>query len=256
MIEVETIADGQIALRVKGKLEKEDIASAIEALQDARAAYGNVNILVDLTGFAGMTLEALFADIGYGINHLSELKHFKRIAVITDADWIEALIWVENRLLRQTDMRAFEAEDAELARRFVDGEDIPEKDYEPSVIRLAGNRPDLIVFEVRDKMRNADAQAVFGFLDAAYQAYGKVDLMVIIREFEGFELGILFDAQNWKSKSTSIARINKYAVVGGPSFVAATAQFIGSFLPVDIKTFVLDDVEDAWAWVGARPLLT
>ncbi|MEL6919677.1 MAG: STAS/SEC14 domain-containing protein [Pseudomonadota bacterium] len=255
MIKLDTIADGQIHLAVEGKLEREDITTTISALEAARNEHNDVNVLIDMTGFAGMTAEALVADLRYGLGHLTELKHYKRIAIVTDADWIEALVWIEGRLLRQTDMRCFGSDEIDHAKVFVAGEDVPERHHDPSVIRIASDRADLIAFEIRDKVRTADAHAMFGFLNAAYEVYGKIDLMIIIRDFEGFELGMLFDGETWRAKSASLSHIDKYAVVGGPASLTSTAQFIGGFLPVDIKAFSLDEKDKAWAWVGARPLL-
>ncbi|MEL6435228.1 MAG: STAS/SEC14 domain-containing protein, partial [Pseudomonadota bacterium] len=224
-------------------------------LEAVRAEHGDLNVLIDLTGFSGMTAEALITDLRYGITHLSELKHYNRIAIITDADWISALVWIENRILRQTDMSCFELDEMDVAKRFIAGEEVPEKAYEPSLLRLASNRPDLIVFELRDKVRTADAHAMFGFLSAAYEMHEKIDLMIIIRDFALPDLSMLFDAETWKAKTGSFSHINKYAVVGGPAYVMSAAQVIGSFLPVDVKTFPLEEMDDAWTWLGARPLL-
>ena len=67
-------------------------------------------------------------------------------------------------------MRTFATDDEDTAKRFVAGEDIPEPEFEPSVVRLGSNRPDLIVFEIRDKVRSGDADAMFGFLTDALRA--------------------------------------------------------------------------------------
>ncbi|MEO0544092.1 MAG: STAS/SEC14 domain-containing protein [Pseudomonadota bacterium] len=256
MIEVETIGEGQLALRVKGKIERDDIVHAMKELNAATEANQAINLLIDMSEFSGMTVEALIADARFGFSHLSKLHHYKRVAVITDADWMKSIIWLENQLFRSIDIRTFAPEDADNAERFIAGHDIPEPKHEPSVIRLPSNRPDLMVFEIHDKLRRGDAQAVFGFLNDAYKQHGKIDLMVIIRDYEGFELGMLLDGATWKSKTNSITQIDQYAIVGGPPFLTATAQFVGSFLPVEIKTFELKELDEAWKWLGARRLLT
>lgn len=255
MIKIDTIADGQLSIVIDGKVQREDITAAIDELNAALTEYGDLNVLVDLTGFEGMTIEAFIADARYGFSHLSELKHYKRIAVVTDADWIEALVWIENKVFRQSEIRCFEPEDMNTAKAFIAGDDVPAKEYEPSIVRIPADRPDLLAFEIRDRVRTADAKAIFGFMSAAYEEHGKIDLMVTIRDFEGFDAGMLFDAQTWKAKSMSLSHIRKYAVVGGPSYLVSTAQFIGGFLPVDIKAFTSDELDEAWNWIGARPAL-
>ncbi|MEO1703253.1 MAG: STAS/SEC14 domain-containing protein [Pseudomonadota bacterium] len=256
MIEVESIDEGQLLLRVTGKLERNDIDRATRELNAAATDNEALNLLIDLSKFEGMTIEAVISDARYGLIHLSDLKRYQRIAVLTNADWLKSIVWIENQLFGGIDMRTFATDDEDLARGFVAGEDIPEPEYEPSVVRLASNQPNLVVFEIRDKIRAGDAGAMFGFLGDAYKQHGKVNLMVIVREYEGFELGMLFDTDTWKSKTGSISQIDQYAIVGGPPFLAATAQFVGSFLPITIKTFKLDELDEAWAWLGARALLT
>lgn len=255
MIEIEKTADNVITMSVSGRIEKAGINEAVTMLDDMLAQMQTANILVDLTHYEGMSMEALIADTRYGLTHLNELNKYKRIAVITDKDWIEALIWLENKVFSQSDMRCFETDEREKAEAFVNGETIAPKEYAPSVTRIPTSRPDLLAFNIHDKIRGGDATAVFGFLNAAYDAFGKIDLLVAIDDYEGFELGMIFDAKTWKTKTASLSHINRYAIVGGPSFLTSTAQFMGAFMPVDIKVFAKGEMNDALKWLDEKPLL-
>jgi len=80
-------------------------------------------------------------------------------------------------------------------------------------------------------------------------------LLVVIDDFDGFELSLMFESDVWAGKWNAISKLRKYAVIGGPSFARGAASFFGSFLPMDIRTFERDHEKEAWSWLGAAPLL-
>jgi hypothetical protein len=255
MLEIKHLADDQIELVVTGKTEKEDVDAAIKALEAAQPESGKLHLIMDLSGFSGMTMEALMSDLRYGITHLNSLDRYGRAAVITDADWMEALVWIEDKVLRRIDIACFEPDERDQALAFINGEDPRKKHYEPSVIRVPADRDDILAFRIHDKLREADAKAIFGILGDAYERHDKVDLLVIIDDFEGFEPSMMFESDLWSGKWNAISNVRKYGVIGGPSFARGAASFFGAFLPMEIRTFERGDEKDAWQWIGATPLI-
>lgn len=255
MIEVETLPGGIVSIDVTGKLDKADIEHVITELEAAREAHGKISVIVDLTGFAGMTAEALIADLRYGFSHLSELDHYERIAVLTGHDWIETLVRLEGRVFRRVDIRCFKPEERQRARAFANGMDVAPAETTPGIVRVPTDRGNMLAFRITDTVRAADAKAVMGFLNDTYARHDKIDLIVIIDEFEGFDPAILFDTGTWSSKAKSLSHVGRYAIVGGPGHVRNTASFLGAFMPVEIKAFARSEEDEAWAWLNAGPLL-
>ena len=255
MITIETLSPGVLSLDVTGKLERADIEEAITEIEAAREEHTSVSLLIDLTGFAGMTAEALIADLRYGLSQISELDHYNRIAVLTGHEWIETLIWLEGKLFRTLKVRCFKPDERQRARAFVHGTDIPEPDRRPAIVRVPTDRANMLAFRITDKVRSSDAKAIMGFLTDAYQRHEKLDLMVIVDDFEGFDAQILFDAGTWSTKRESLSHVRRYAVVGGPSFIRNAASFFGAFMPVEIKAFERHEEDEAWQWLNAAPLL-
>ena len=255
MITIETLSPGVLLLDITGKLERSDIEDAITELDAAREEHGRISLLVDLTGFAGMTAEALIADLRYGLSQVDELDHYERIAVLTGHEWIETLIWLEGKLFRKFNIRCFKPDQRQRARAFAHGTNIPEPDRKPAIVRVPTDRANMLAFRIRDRVQASDARAIMGFLNDAYQRHDKIDLMVIVDDFDGFDAQILFDAGAWSSKRESLSHVRRYAVVGGPAFIRSAAGFFGAFMPVEIKAFERDDEDEAWQWLNAAPLL-
>lgn len=255
MITIETLAPGVLSLDVTGKLDKADIEHAIMELEAVREAHGRVSLLVDLTGFAGITAEALIADLRYGLAQVGDLDHYERIAVITGHDWIETLIWLEGRIFRSLDIRRFEPEERQRARAFANGMDMPPPARKPAIVRVPTDRADMLAFKIADRVRAADAKAVMGFLTDTYGRHDKIDLMVIVEKFDGFDPAILFDGGAWSAKAASLSHVGRYAVVGGPDYMRRTAALLGAFIPMEVRAFAREEEEAAWAWLNAAPLL-
>ncbi|WP_306117771.1 MULTISPECIES: STAS/SEC14 domain-containing protein [unclassified Roseitalea] len=255
MIVVEELSPGVISLDVTGRLEKTDIEHAITELEAAREAHEKISLVVDLTGFAGMTAEALIADLRYGFSQINELDHYQRIAVLTGHEWIETLIWLEGKVFRSLDIRCFKPDERQRARAFANGMQVPPAARKPAIVRVPTDRADMLAFRITDKVRTADAKAVMGFLSDAYQRHERIDLMVIVDEFEGFEPKMLFEGATWSTKGSSLSHVRRYAIVGGPAALRSTASFMGAFMPVEIKAFERDEEDAAWKWLNAGPLL-
>ena len=207
MIEARRLADDQIELVVRGKLDKSDIESAITELEAAQVDGRKLNVLVDLSAFSGMTMEAFIADVRYGITHLKALDGYDRLAVITDADWIEAMVWIESKIFRRVDIRAFETDERDEAIMFMNGEEPPERGHRPGVVRIPAKRDDIIAFRITDKIRENDAKAMFGILTDAYEHHGKIDLMIVIEDFEGFDPKMVFQGDVWSGKMKAMSHV-------------------------------------------------
>lgn len=255
MMEAEIVAPGVISLDITGKIGREDIETAIIAVEEALDRFGDIALIVDLTGYAGITAPALIADLRYGMSHLDQIDRYKRIAVISGHGWIDTLVWLESRLVRTVDIRRFSPDERHMAKIFALGGEIPKRHKEAAVARIPTDRADVFAFRVTDHVGKHDAHALFGFLGETWKHFDKIDLMVIIEDYDGFDLSLLADPAVWKGKAAGIAHVRRYAVVGGPPAVRNAAVFFGAFLPVDIRSFERGNESEAWHWLNAAPLV-
>ncbi|SFV06748.1 SpoIIAA-like [Methylobacterium sp. 174MFSha1.1] len=116
-----------------------------------------------------------------------------------------------------------------------------------SVVRRESPRPDLIAFEVKDRITKPDIEWMSAITDDAMKTHGTIDMLLIMSNYEGSDLGARFDGYATSVMARSVAHIRKYVVVGAPAFARAMINLSGTVLPVDTKTFDLEDEAAAWA---------
>lgn len=119
-----------------------------------------------------------------------------------------------------------------------------------SVIQRDAPRPDLVAFDIKDKITKTDIEWMSAVTDRAMQAHDKIDMLLIMSNYEGSDLGAKFDGYANSVKARSVAHIRNYVVVGAPAFAEAMIKLSGLIMPVETKTFDLADEAAAWAYLA------
>jgi len=122
-----------------------------------------------------------------------------------------------------------------------------------AITRRASPRPTLLAFEIAGKIAKADIEAMARQIDAAFDAYDRIDILLIMSDFEGLDAGAVFDREALGAQARSVRHVHKYGVVGAPSWARAMIEFSDFLSPVDAKTFDLAEEAEAWAWIDAGP---
>ena len=126
-----------------------------------------------------------------------------------------------------------------------------------SVTQRPSPRPDLLAFEIRDKITKDDMEWMSSIADATMQAHDKIDMLLIMSNYEGADADAKHDEYANDVKSRSVEHIRKYVVVGAPLFARAMIALNGLIKPVETKTFALSEEADAWAYLAeAGPATT
>ncbi|WP_179378860.1 SpoIIAA family protein [Jannaschia marina] len=114
--------------------------------------------------------------------------------------------------------------------------------------------PDVFAFEIDGEVSAADMEAMAEKMNAAFDAWPRVSLVLIFRSYEGSELGAGFDWASIKSRLRSLSNLDKYVVVGAPEGAERMIEGLGRILPVEAMTFDLSEMAEAWEAVGAKPV--
>lgn len=122
-----------------------------------------------------------------------------------------------------------------------------------SIQSQPGGRPDLLIFEIVAKITEADIEWMAARVQTAFDAVGTIDMLIIMRQFEGAELGAIFDADAMKVQMRSLRHVRRYAVVGAPAWAKAMINLFSPLTPVEEKTFSLDEEAKARSWISAPP---
>ncbi|WEX11394.1 STAS/SEC14 domain-containing protein [Chelativorans sp. AA-79] len=125
----------------------------------------------------------------------------------------------------------------------------------PSVRRIDTDRADALAFEITGHIASADIENMYGLLEGAYALHDKIDVIVLIHDYEGADWSAALRGQNLLGRTRTLKHIRKYAVVGAPTWMKATISLAKPFFfSVQMKHFDLEEADAAWTWIGARPL--
>jgi hypothetical protein len=122
-----------------------------------------------------------------------------------------------------------------------------------AIRRRASPRPTLLVFEISAKIAKGDIEAMARDVEAAFDAHDKIDMLLIMTDFEGMDADAAFDREALGAQARSIRHVRKYGVVGAPAWARAMIEVSDFLSPVDAKTFDLAEEAQAWAWIEESP---
>jgi hypothetical protein len=103
------------AYALSGTLTEEDLDRIIADVEARLGRHERIAILVDLTGFHDITVRAGLKDLRYGFGKLGELKRFAKEAVITDRQWVAALVRIAAPIIPSIALRTFPPEEKAAA---------------------------------------------------------------------------------------------------------------------------------------------
>ena len=86
--------------------------------------------------------------------------------------------------------------------------------------------------------------------EAVLKEHGKARLMYVVDEgFEGAEAGAVWDDTKLGIKHRH--DFEKLALVGGAKWMAWLTKLCATFISGEIKTFPLEQLQEAWVWLKA-----
>lgn len=122
----------------------------------------------------------------------------------------------------------------------------------PAIRQKTSDRPDLLVFEISDKIHAIDVERMARAVDGAIERYDHIDILLIFKAFEGASLGALFDGKAMGVSLRSNAHVRRYGVVGAPLAAKAMINLFDPLTPVDARTFKATEIDLAHAWMDGR----
>lgn len=247
MLKDQTERDDIVILSISGRLEKGDVDQAMRRLDTAFEKGGKVHLFVEVLGLAGMPKEAWWSDISQGIHFLTRLKHFGRIAIVSDQSWIRAASRIESALLPFVTYEVYTPEQRDHALAWVKGEVATARPASPRV--LSNENADIVAFEVDGRVTRDGIDALYAHLAPLAQPGARLKLLNHVKHFAGFDPAILADPQYLQLKLTLLRHVARYAVVGGPSWLDGVAKVANPLLHMEIRHFPESDLEAARTWL-------
>ncbi|MEP2988420.1 MAG: STAS/SEC14 domain-containing protein [Parasphingorhabdus sp.] len=240
-----------VALSYASNITAEDIDQTYAALNVA--LEGNTKLSLFIEMLSGFDIEgpAIFQDFRRSPEFFKHLKQFERIAIVTNQDWLRGIARLEVALLAVTDndfeLHVYDESERDYALAWAKGE--VEQSHIPAITELPSDDPNVAAFEVNGKIRKED----IGFSKKLMVSFLNDEpprrLLVRIKDLQGIQPSTLFDRQMIAMKQEARRHLDRYAVVGGPVWVQHLIRSLAPLFSFEIKTFDLDDEDEAWDWV-------
>ena len=122
-----------------------------------------------------------------------------------------------------------------------------------TIEQIPVDNPLVYAFCIRGEVHADDMKAMATTMNDAFDRHGSVSMLLIFDQFEGLEAGAGFDMQTLSSQFRSLAKVDRYAVVGAPSAAAMVIRVMDKVIPVDARTFERSEEHKAWRFVKAQP---
>lgn len=251
MIEYIPSSKDVIALKVTGKLLRDELDEIMTRVETSLAANEKTHIFVEIQDFSGFDVTALPEYLPRAAAMLGQLGRFGRIAVVSDLRWIRWATKLESALLPHISYETFTADERYRALAWVEGKLNPLHD--PSIRIIETDKPDVLGFELDGRISTADAAAAADYFNTALDRKRPLRLLGRVKNIEGAELSALFGHKYLQMKVGMLERVERYAVVGGPIWLCAWISALDPLVSCELRHFGADQEAQAWAWLGAHP---
>ncbi|HEY5804770.1 MAG TPA: STAS/SEC14 domain-containing protein [Lysobacter sp.] len=115
MIEMLPSPSHVAAFHFSGTLDGDDYDRCIADIEARLAQHQRIGIFCDLTGFTGLTAQAMGKDLRYALGKFGEYRRFARGAIITDKHWLARISEFSGHFFPHTEIRSFDPDEREAA---------------------------------------------------------------------------------------------------------------------------------------------
>ncbi len=256
MLDVLPAPDTVVALRASGRIDRDDVERAIQAVEAALARQERIALYAEID-IAGITPGAFARDLGYGLGKLGELRRFPRAAVVTSREWVRWIVRIQDAVLPQIEIRTFPPAERDDAFAWA-SQPLPRVEAEPpstapSVRAIETATPGVIAFEVDGRIRSDDMRRLIATSEDALKTHERLRVLVRVVHFDGVSLEALREDGLVAMKMKGLRQVERYALVGGPPWMKTVAAWSSPLVRTETRHFDLGQEGEAWRWLQAEP---
>ncbi len=122
----------------------------------------------------------------------------------------------------------------------------------PAIRRIETDRADVFAVDIVGHVTAADAENLFGLLEAAYALHPRVDVLVRLVDHDGVDWQDIDPETLEHGTADAAMHVVRCATIGDPDWTGHVTGFFADPPPTDIRHFAAEDEAAAWAWLGAH----
>lgn len=104
-----------------------------------------------------------------------------------------------------------------------------------------------VEIQVEGRVSASDFENIASRMEAFIQQHGKVKIIEVVQDFDGFDMSILKDAINFDRKH--LKDFTHCAVVSDSGWIGPFARFMSRFLDMELRVFRMSELESARQWL-------
>ncbi len=247
MINIEQIAPNAHRIVIMEEFRQADAQKIVEFARQQNEGGEGGNLLLDLTAMVTFNLSAISEELAHLPTLMQLLYKLDRIAIVSDDDWVRTLSRLESALLPGVTYAVYDHDEAEAARAWVMEE--AEAPHSGAFREIDLGKPGIVAYEISGRLDREESERGVAMVRARLEDPENTRLMLVIRNWHGFDLDRLLSGQVLSGKLEIARKLDRYAIVGGPKWVGRYAEFTGAFVKAQIKAFDLNEQDKALAWL-------
>lgn len=122
----------------------------------------------------------------------------------------------------------------------------------PAIRRIDTDRDDVFAIDVVGHVSAADAENLFGLLEAAYALHKRIDVAVRIVDHDGVDWTDISDETLKQGAIHALEHIGRCAAIGTPDWTPDARHALPASSPIEFRHFDAEDEAEAWEWLGVR----
>jgi hypothetical protein len=122
----------------------------------------------------------------------------------------------------------------------------------PAIRRIDTARDDLFAIDVVGHVSAADAENLFGLLEAAYALHQRIDVAVRMVDHDGVDWADISDETLKQGAIHALEHIGRCAAIGTPDWTPDARHALPASSPIEFRHFNAEDEAEAWKWLAAR----
>ena len=122
-----------------------------------------------------------------------------------------------------------------------------------SVTPISTDRPSVFAFRIHGPLDRHALAAMAAEVNEAFDRSEKVGMLLLLEQVDLADAGAGLSTEVVRADIRSLSSVDRYALVGLPRAAKRMIETLDPIIPVRARTFAPEELDQAWAFVGARP---